>query len=100
MGKPHPSAAAHDGPPKSAVDAIADGHHGDPFAVLGPHRSKTGAITIAAFVPEADGVEAIDRVSGRALARLERLHRDGFFFATLPEAVSPSYRFNLTVGNP
>jgi 1,4-alpha-glucan branching enzyme len=84
--------------PSEAIEAIVAGRHGDPFAVLGPHRAATGEIGVAAFLPEAESVEAIDRRSGAPLASLDRLHREGFFFGILPGPVCHSYRLRLTRG--
>jgi 1,4-alpha-glucan branching enzyme len=40
-----------------AIRAIVEGRHGDPFAVLGPHRLPRGGRVIRAFLPNADGAE-------------------------------------------
>ncbi|WP_181708316.1 1,4-alpha-glucan branching protein GlgB [Chthonobacter rhizosphaerae] len=48
-----------------AVRAIVEGSHGDPFAVLGPHRTARGSV-IRAFLPNARAAEvrADDRTVG------------------------------------
>ena len=68
--------------PPGAIDAIVEGRHGDPFAVLGPH-DVDGAIVVRAFVPGADDVEAVAR-DGGLLARLTRRHAAGFFEGEIP----------------
>jgi 1,4-alpha-glucan branching enzyme len=90
--------AVHRFHPSEAIEAIVAGRHGDAFAVLGPHRAATGEIGVAAFLPEAEGAEAIDRRSGAPLASLDRLHREGFFFGILPGSASDSYCLRLTRG--
>ena len=39
---------------KAAIAAIVGARHGDPFAVLGPHRTAAGLV-IRALVPDAVG---------------------------------------------
>jgi 1,4-alpha-glucan branching enzyme len=46
---------------KTDVDALCDGRHGDPFAVLGRHRSSDGKDVVRALMP---GAQSIDLVSG------------------------------------
>jgi 1,4-alpha-glucan branching enzyme len=41
-----------------AARALAEGRHGDPFSVLGPHR-RGGAFTVTALVPGAERVEVL-----------------------------------------
>jgi 1,4-alpha-glucan branching enzyme len=81
-----------DRPAKEDIGAIVTGTHGDPFAVLGP-RAVEGGITIRAFVPDAESVQAIDRNTGAELAELERLDDAGFFAGVIEEgATPPDYR--------
>ena len=68
--------------PPGAIDAIVEGRHGDPFAVLGPHEVD-GGIVVRAFVPGADVVDAVAR-DGGLLAHLARRHAAGFFEGTIP----------------
>ncbi len=63
--------------PSGVIEAIVAGRHDDPFAVLGPH-AVDGAVSIRAYVPGAQSVDAMTR-GGQLLAHLERLHPDGFF---------------------
>ncbi|MGE0767115.1 MAG: 1,4-alpha-glucan branching protein GlgB [Hyphomicrobiaceae bacterium] len=88
---------AHQGwqPSTPDIEAIATGQHGDPFSVLGPHRAPDGSLSLRVFAPDAEIVEAIDQ-SGKALARLDRLHDAGFFASPLPAAVGHAdYRLRM-----
>ena len=62
---------------QGAVQAIVEGRHGDPFAVLGPHEAG-GATFVRVFLPMSDGVELIDEAGG-SLGQLERAHEAGFW---------------------
>ena len=65
----------------AVIEAIANGDHGDPFAVLGPHEVD-GGLAIRAFLPQADKAFAlIDNHSHP----LTRYHWDGFFEAIFPD---------------
>ncbi len=68
--------------PRSAIEAIVAGRHGDPFAVLGPHEVD-GAMVVRAFVPGADRVDAVTP-GGELLAPLARLHAAGLFEGAIP----------------
>ena len=67
---------------RSAVEAVVEGRHRDPFAVLGVHETD-GALCLRAFVPGADAVEAVSR-DGEPLGDLARRHAAGFFEGTIP----------------
>ncbi|WP_096700582.1 1,4-alpha-glucan branching protein GlgB [Magnetospirillum sp. 15-1] len=71
------------------ADAIAQGRHGDPFAVLGPHRVKGGTV-IRTFQPHAQDVSVLT-ASGETPMR--RVHPDGLFAVRLSGA--PAYRLRL-----
>jgi 1,4-alpha-glucan branching enzyme len=58
----------------NAVEALVQGRHGDPFAILGPHGDQ-----LRAFMPGADGVTVVARDGGEVLGVLERLHPAGLF---------------------
>ncbi|RTL67353.1 MAG: 1,4-alpha-glucan branching protein GlgB [Hyphomicrobiales bacterium] len=82
-------------PPADAVQAIADGRHGAPFDVLGPHEGPGGTTTIGTFQPEADDVDVLDADSGRVLAHLNRIHSAGFFFGYVADRELAKYRLRL-----
>ncbi len=60
-----------------SVQAIVDGKHSDPFAVMGLHESGGGFVT-RAFVPDAESLEAFT-LKGEACGVLTRRHGAGFF---------------------
>ena len=66
------------------IDAIAGGYHGDPFAVLGPHRvSKSrGAARweVRAFLPQAKSAAVL--LDDKATL-MTKAHADGLFVARL-----------------
>ena len=59
------------------IDAIVEGRHADPFAVLGLHDAEGGLI-VRAFVPDAQSLDAVTR-GGELLAHLELRHPAGYF---------------------
>ena len=63
--------------PSVAIDAIVEGRHADPFAVLGLH-DISGTTVVRAFVPTAETVDAIIR-GGDFIAHLARRHGMTFF---------------------
>ncbi|RAU22120.1 1,4-alpha-glucan branching enzyme [Paramagnetospirillum kuznetsovii] len=60
--------------------AIIAGRHGDPFAVLGPHRTGRDAI-IRTIQPQARRVSVL---TAAGEVEMERVHADGLFAARLP----------------
>ncbi len=76
------------------MEAIAGAYHGDPFGILGPHRSGKGC-EIRAFLPHASAVEVL---VGGVATPMVRKHESGFFVAALA-AVPGDYRFRLTFGD-
>ena len=71
----------------AAIEALVDGRHGDPFAVLGCHASE-----VRCLAPGALGVDAI-APNGEVLARLDRRHAAGFFSGAIPE--NQPYRLRI-----
>ncbi|MFD1330524.1 1,4-alpha-glucan branching protein GlgB [Methylopila musalis] len=63
---------------RSALEALAHGTHGDPFAVLGRHDGGA-AIVIRAVLPGAERVEAVARDGGAAVATLQEIDGTGVF---------------------
>jgi 1,4-alpha-glucan branching enzyme len=73
--------------------ALLEARHGDPFAVLGPHRHKRGWV-VRALRPDAATVEVVSR-KGKVLGRLEPL-APGFFAARVKGlGTVPDYRLRL-----
>jgi len=58
---------------RRTVEAIVDGRHGDPFAVLGRHGDG-----LRVFLPEAQAVRVVEP-SGRVIGPLGRVHDAGLF---------------------
>ncbi|MDO9708993.1 1,4-alpha-glucan branching protein GlgB [Paracraurococcus sp. LOR1-02] len=92
-----------------AYEALATGHHGDPFAVLGPHDGE-----VRSFQPGARGVTVLAREGGEELGRLERVHPAGLFagrvsrqvpyrlrveWPGLPQETEDPYSFGLLLGD-
>jgi 1,4-alpha-glucan branching enzyme len=73
-------------PNTSAIEALAQGRHGDPFAILGPHETERG-IEVRTLHPAATCVELLDRDSGDVLTRLDRVHPAGVWAGLLPGRV-------------
>ena len=80
-------------PPPGAIEAVVHARHGDPFAVLGPHKVGEGQWSVRCFAPEASQVELVLE-SGEAIA-MERVHRDGMFAALLSAQERPRYRLRV-----
>ncbi|HET6725032.1 MAG TPA: 1,4-alpha-glucan branching protein GlgB [Gammaproteobacteria bacterium] len=64
------------------IEALVTGDHGDPFALLGPHETPNGRITIRVFLPDATELSLIGPRGGR-LADCKRIHPAGLWEATL-----------------
>jgi 1,4-alpha-glucan branching enzyme len=94
------------------IEALRQGRHGDPFAVLGPHADAGGECRVRAVLPGAEAVHLLQ--SGAAAAPLARLHTDGLFEGVLPapgdyrlqvlwsdgraEVLEDAYRFGPVLG--
>jgi 1,4-alpha-glucan branching enzyme len=77
------------------IAAICEGRHGDPFAVLGPHRVD-GERIVRAFLPGADAVAATAE-DDAPLGDLARLDARGFFAG--PVAGDARYRLRARRGD-
>jgi 1,4-alpha-glucan branching enzyme len=60
------------------AQALADAILGDPFAVLGPHKTPEGWL-VRAFLPAATCVQVVGRPDGEVLGTLDRGATDGLF---------------------
>src|SRR5512137_1800060 len=80
--------------PAGVIDAIVEGRHADPFAILGLHEAA-GAFVVRAFVPGAETVDAVTR-DGELIAHLACRHEAGFFEGEVP--LRAAYR--LRAANP
>ncbi len=66
-------------PSPTEIDLICQGRHGDPFAVLGPHRNAAGGVSVCAFLPGAQAVVVLAAHGDKPLGALRQLHADGFW---------------------
>ena len=80
----------------SQFDALANGRHDNPFAVLGVHKIVGGRI-VRTMQPAATSVELIG-ADGSVLATMERVHEKGIFSAMLPPRIR-RYRFRVRTEN-
>ena len=74
-------------PPGSAIDALVEGRHADPFSLLGLHRGPQGAFA-RALVPGAEEVEAFT-LSGESLGTLARADDRGLFEGLVADEPQP-----------
>src|SRR4029434_6993962 len=83
---------------QDAIRAVVEGEHGDPFAVLGPHRVQTPdgeAVAVRAIVLGAAAVRVLPVDAPPTL--MERLHPAGLFETVLPDRRDPFvYRLEVT----
>ena len=77
------------------IELIRGARHGDPFAVLGPHRSGNGRTSVRVFLPGAAQVLVVEPATQRVLATLAQRHADGFFERTLSSALKTAYRLHV-----
>ncbi len=80
--------------PEAELDALIEGRHGDPFAVLGPHPDGQGHVWLRALLPGAERVEVIDAATGHTLAKLAA-RVPGVFFEAPVGATCPAYRLRV-----
>jgi 1,4-alpha-glucan branching enzyme len=75
----------------SQIDAVVQGRHHDPHAVLGGHPGPTRT-TLRALRPDADAVTAI--VKDERIP-LRRVHDGGVFAGTVPGGTVPDYKLEV-----
>jgi 1,4-alpha-glucan branching enzyme len=76
------------------IRALAEGRHGDPFAILGVHATTGGRI-VRTLQPQASAVALID-ARGKLRCELERVHENGVFAAAMPARIR-HYLFRITL---
>ncbi|HEY0958684.1 MAG TPA: 1,4-alpha-glucan branching protein GlgB [Novosphingobium sp.] len=74
-------------PPASAIKALLEGKHADPFSLLGIHEGPKGAFA-RAILPGAQTAEAHD-LSGKKLGKLKRVDERGLFEGPVKGARQP-----------
>ena len=84
--------------PESEIRTLVRAEHGDPFAVLGPHRDAEG-LWVRALLPGARSVAVVQASSGWPLAELERQGDSDLFAALVPAAEARlGYRLQVDWG--
>ncbi|MBW8784053.1 MAG: 1,4-alpha-glucan branching protein GlgB [Novosphingobium sp.] len=78
---------------RDEADALLAARHGDPFAVLGPHRTPQGVL-VRALVP---GAERLQLEADGVTAGLERTDPDGLFEGLFTDELGP-YRLRAFAG--
>ena len=81
--------------PNQDIESICGASHGDPFAVLGPHRQSNGRVSVRAFIPGATQVLVVVPSTQRVLATLALRHPDGFFERVLSAALKTPYQLRV-----
>jgi 1,4-alpha-glucan branching enzyme len=79
-------------PDHGAIEALVQARHGDPFALLGPHKVG-GGTAVRAFLPDAETVDVIARDSGLKLGSLKRVHDAGFWSGVVGQEAA--YRLRI-----
>ena len=74
------------GLPPDELNSFLTGTHSDPFRILGPHRVGDD-LAIRIFRPDAQKIDIILNRQANEPIATERIHRDGFFCATVPGAM-------------
>jgi 1,4-alpha-glucan branching enzyme len=92
---PQKSAVRPSGADKIAIEAIAGGYHGDPFAILGPHQTGPGEWEIRAMLPEASRAAIYSADEREMYARMESVHPAGFYVARLQTSGRPHYKIGV-----
>jgi len=82
----------------AAVASIVRGTHGDPFAVLGMHATRGGAVTVRAFLPDATRVAVVALASNTVAFDLTRIDGAGFFAGDGAALAPFAYRLRVTSG--
>jgi 1,4-alpha-glucan branching enzyme len=77
------------------IERVAEGRHGDPFSILGPHCQPDGAWSVRVFLPGADRVRVVDAGHGGILSELDMRHPAGFFEHTITGGWSGAYRLQV-----
>ncbi len=81
------------------VDALRQGIHADPFAVLGLHADARGGLWLRAFLPGAQTVQVLEAGSDRDLGALRLRHPDGLWEARLRIRKPRAYRLAVRWGD-
>ena len=69
---------------RGAIEALVQGKHSDPFAILGPHvfqQKAESGVAIRVFLPEVEKVTVVPQEGGLPAQPMTRIHPDGLFEA-------------------
>src|SRR4029078_7786200 len=77
------------------IQALVQGRHADPFAVLGPHEANQG-LAIRAFWSRARGITVVSP-EGAPIAALARVHPEGLFEGVIDGATREKFDYRLRV---
>ncbi|TCU37852.1 1,4-alpha-glucan branching protein GlgB [Rhizobium azibense] len=78
---------------QEGLQALVEGRHGDPFAILGRHQY--GDLTVVrALLPGAASVDVIEADTGRVVTRLETIHEGGLFAGAIGSTTNYLFRIN------
>ena len=77
------------------IQALVQGRHADPFAILGPHAVE-GGLAIRALWPRARSIVVI-APDGAAVMPLTRLHPEGLFAGIVSGAARDVFDYRLGV---
>ncbi|MDH5583386.1 MAG: 1,4-alpha-glucan branching protein GlgB [Gammaproteobacteria bacterium] len=78
------------------LSALVAGHHRDPFAVLGPHRSGKSRL-VRTLQPDAKSCALINK-QGDVIGAMKKIHPGGVFECELPARLR-HYSFRVTAEN-
>jgi hypothetical protein len=82
---------------RGAVEAVVEGRHGDPFAVLGMQGGDGSPLVVRVFHPTAGRVQVLD--GALVVADLERTDEAGFYEGAVAGRASRfPYRLRLGIG--
>ncbi len=81
----------------AAVAALVEGHHGDPFGLLGMHGGGGQPLVVRVFRPGARAVRVL--MGERLVAELEETHPAGFFEGLIPRH-RERFPYRLRIGWP
>ena len=87
------------GLPKKELAAFLAASHSDPFRILGPHRVGND-LAIRVFRPDAENISIVTKAAPEKRIPAERLDRQGFFQAVLPDMPRDTdYQIEITGWN-
>ena len=83
--------------PEAELTAIVEARHGDPFAVLGMHKTAAG-LCVRAMLPGAQQMSVIESATGTVAADGVQIRPEGLFVASIPDRPEP-FRYRLRVAS-